>query len=458
MSAFQCSHATVVTRNLHNYEIIVGKSLVCKDGMSKVLCHVCKTIDHVHACLECQFFGCFDEGFGLEHGHMEVHAHAINHITTVNMDHGSLFCFMCSDYIYDDRCEDILEKYREKSYQYRAIFKPKAYEVDLLKKAKVIKIRGNSLWGLRGLINIGNTCYANCILQVLLHTRILKNYFLTDKHRCFLQNRCLSCETYFMFQEFYSGKTEPYVPTSFFAAAEIYFKFAIGVDPHDALEFLEKVIEGLHDSLEKSEKSKNCNCFIHDAFYGISQTTYFCEECKYSYCGSEISFVLLYLDTSCDDPEFPNSNKVHLLTCLNNYIKPKLSLSACPKCDERNVKEQTQIRKLPHVLTIVFSDCKYEKDVIFPKVINLPPNLSSKYDTEKTHPSDFSTCYSKHYDYRLYASVEYRKLGGSGHYTTFLQQYQDIWFQCDDAIITKYVFAELNKFKFKVLFYHKEIY
>lgn len=57
--------------------------------------------------------------------------------------------------------------------------------------------------GRRGLLNLGQTCFLNVVLQCFIHNPLLRNYFLSDKHNSKLYEHpvCTCCEMDRLFAE-----------------------------------------------------------------------------------------------------------------------------------------------------------------------------------------------------------------------------------------------------------------
>lgn len=94
----------------------------------------------------------------------------------------------------------------QKSVVYKSWY-PSQTEISyLLQHPKRREVNSSNRIGLRGLLNLGSTCFMNCIVQVLIHTPLLRDYFLSEKHHCQQTAKCLVCEISKLFQVLVTSK------------------------------------------------------------------------------------------------------------------------------------------------------------------------------------------------------------------------------------------------------------
>lgn len=274
------------------------------------LCFTCKSHRRLYACLLCVFFGCYDGK------HIQLHCKSKEHNLAIDLSFGTVYCIQCKDCVYDDSLEQIiLNETAVQSYRGTWNFIDHSFgDLTLIlrdeRPRKLLRISENSFIGLRGLINLGNTCFMNCIIQALTHTPLLRDYFLSDQHRCLFkdQEKCLVCEMARLFQEFYSGKAAPHIPYKLLHLVWTHARHLAGYEQQDAHEFLIETLNVLHRHCKgQSNDSKpspdsdtgqslsQCNCIIDQIFTGGLQSDVVCQFCKYVLVIYSIYFYFIFL-------------------------------------------------------------------------------------------------------------------------------------------------------------------
>ncbi|KAK2149381.1 hypothetical protein LSH36_454g00029 [Paralvinella palmiformis] len=465
----KASKGTESFKIIHKYFMSCSSAQARRRQARNCVCHTCKCwTPRLHSCLSCVFFGCFGSK------HIHEHAKSKRHLLAVDLTYGSVYCFSCKDYVYDEEFDDIVKKGRDvaslaKGIQMFSVWEPSLSEVDLLKKnPKRRKVSGNSTIGLRGLINLGNTCFMNCIVQALTHTPLLRDYFLSDKHICQMakdSQRCLVCEMSRLFQEFYCGIRTPHTPYRLLHLVWTHARHLAGYEQQDAHEFLIATLDVLHQHCKgnnglSDKNPHHCNCIIDQIFTGGLQSDVTCKQCR---------FLKSYLDGT-DKFEDPTS----LTHCLKRFTRPEhLGSSAkikCSKCHSyQESTKQLTMKKLPlvacfHLKRFEHSTGYHKKIgtyVSFPDELDMTPFMSSSRNHNNGYSEqviqESASSLSSENKYSLYAVVNHRGTADSGHYTCFIRQHKDAWFRCEDHLINKATIEDVLRSDGYLLFYHKQI-
>ncbi|KAJ8793679.1 hypothetical protein J1605_003490 [Eschrichtius robustus] len=478
------------------------------------VCHVCGVhLNRLHSCLHCVFFGCFTKKH--IHEHAKSKRHNLGDVGELRgaqpAGGGARFVLRAAsrrladvccrlDYIYDKDIEIIAKEEQRKAWKMQGVgekfstWEPTKRELELLKhNPKRRKITSNCTIGLRGLINLGNTCFMNCIVQALTHTPLLRDFFLSDRHRCEMQSpgSCLVCEMSSLFQEFYSGHRSPHIPYKLLHLVWTHARHLAGYEQQDAHEFLIAALDVLHrhckgdDNGKKASNPNHCNCIIDQIFTGGLQSDVTCQVChgvsttidpfwdiSLDLPGSSTPFWPLSpgSEGSVVNGESHASGTTTLTDCLRRFTRPEhLGSSAKIKCSgchsyQESTKQLT-MKKLPIVACFHLKRFEHSAKlrrkittyVSFPLELDMTPFMASSKESRMNgqyqQPVDSLSNDNK---YSLFAVVNHQGTLESGHYTSFIRQHKDQWFKCDDAIITKASIADVLDSEGYLLFYHKQ--
>ncbi|KAI8136790.1 hypothetical protein BJV82DRAFT_675667 [Fennellomyces sp. T-0311] len=455
-----------------------------------------------HICLHCIYMGCWRKD------HMRDHMKEKGHNFAMDFTHRTLYCYECSDYVYDNELNDLIvrqETIQSESRRRKRVrtnntsWEPTSQDINAIVKNSTVA----SCQGIRGLCNMGNTCFMNVILQSFVHNPLLKAYFLSDQHspgRC--NNKfCLCCEMDNLFAQIYSGKKEPYAPCHFLQSMWMSLKELAGYAQQDAHEFFISALNNIHAGCEGHSMSTNCTCIVHRTFAGLLQSNVTCLKCgnvtstfdpmldislslrsvekkKKTPLGSnnvKVAAAATAGGNSSNSQQHTNNSTVTpvrrtkqgntLMDCLDRYTLPeKLGPKeySCSKCGNtfQEATKQLSVKRLPPVLSFQLkrfehgaSTSKIEAKIKFPVELDMTPYTTQGKQQQKNSKSapllDSSNMYT------LFAVINHQGKIDSGHYTMF-SKHRGEWFKFEDHNVTTTFQRDVLDSKAYMCFYIKK--
>ncbi|XP_012067985.1 ubiquitin carboxyl-terminal hydrolase 17 isoform X2 [Jatropha curcas] len=285
-----------------------------------------------------------------------------------------------------------------------------------------------------GLVNCGNSCYANAVLQCLAFTPPLTAYFVQGLHakECVNKEWCFTCEFESLILKAKEGKS-PLSPIGILSQLHnIGSQLGSGRE-EDAHEFLRYAIDTMQSVCLK-EAGVNVlgsleeeTTLIGLTFGGYLRSKIKCMKCHYKSERHE-RMMDLTVEIEGDIGKLEDALKrftsTELLDGDNKY--------QCSRCKSfEKAKKKLTIVEAPNVLTIVlkrFQSGKFgklNKSIRFPEILDLAPYISGTSDKSPI--------------YRLYGVVVHLDIMNasfSGHYVCYIKNIQNKWFKIDDSTVT----------------------
>jgi uncharacterized UBP type Zn finger protein len=174
--------------------------LVEVDRLARPKCIECSNFrfeSRLHCCLHCVYISC-----------KKHTTHYKKHVFSVDFNHLKLYCTKCKDYSYPEEFEKIvleeeynvkyiISKLRDPTCQvYHPVSKPSNEELLKINQCSI----ATDWKGIRGLRNMGATCFMGSILQAILNNPLLKTHYLSGNHHSCAIPNCMSCQLVQLFQ------------------------------------------------------------------------------------------------------------------------------------------------------------------------------------------------------------------------------------------------------------------
>ncbi|XP_075511756.1 LOW QUALITY PROTEIN: ubiquitin carboxyl-terminal hydrolase 17-like [Primulina tabacum] len=285
----------------------------------------------------------------------------------------------------------------------------------------------------RGLMNCGNSCYANAVLQCLVFTPPLTAYFLQGLHSktCGKREWCFTCEFELLVKKAKEGNS-PVSPAPVLSQMEHLGSHLGHGREEDAHEFLRYAIDAMqYVHLKEARFNKPNSSDEETTLVGLTFGGYLRSKIECMRCGGKSEQHERIMDLSVEIGGDIGTVQEALHQFTRSEILDGENKYHCGRCKSyEKAKKRLRVLEAPNVLTIAlkrFQSGQYgklNKVVKFPDVLNLAPFMSGTSDKSPI--------------YRLYGVVVHldsMNATFSGHYVCYLKNNAGRWFKADDITV-----------------------
>ncbi|XP_047960196.1 ubiquitin carboxyl-terminal hydrolase 15-like [Salvia hispanica] len=304
----------------------------------------------------------------------------------------------------------------------------------------------------RGLVNCGNSCYANAVLQCLIFTKPLIIYLLCQTHSrtgC-AKDWCLTCELeqLVMMLGQNGGPLSPINILLYIRSLNAQIGYGSQEDAHEFLRLLVAsmqtiCLEGFGGENVVDPRRQDTT-FIQHTFGGTLRSKVKCMICHH-----ESERYEKMMDLTLEIFGWVKSLEDALTQFTSEEDLVGDNMYRCARCATYvHARKQLHIKEAPNILTIVlkrFQEGNYgkiNKCITFPEMLDMIPFMTGTDDIPPL--------------YMLYAVVVHHDTSNasfSGHYTSYVKDLQGNWFRVDDTEVQPVELSHVMSEGAYILFY-----